>query len=53
MLGGMAGGGMGFIFDPKVHAEAQDWLQELMVSVKQHGIVRAVRHGSGRLRLRT
>ena len=35
MLGGMAGGGMGFIFDPKVHAEAQDWLQEMMVNVKR------------------
>ena len=35
MLGGMAGGGMGFIFDPKVHAEAQDWLQEMMVRVKR------------------
>ena len=35
MLGGMAGGGMGFIFDPTVHAEAQDWLQEMMVEVKR------------------
>jgi hypothetical protein len=35
MLGGMAGGGMGFIFDSKVHAEAQDWLQEMMVRVKR------------------
>lgn len=35
MLGGMAGGGMGFIFDPKVHGHAQDWLQEMMVSVKR------------------
>jgi hypothetical protein len=35
MLGGMAGGGMGFIFDPKVHSEAQDWLQEMMVAVKR------------------
>ncbi|MFK7821500.1 MAG: UTP--glucose-1-phosphate uridylyltransferase, partial [Planctomycetaceae bacterium] len=35
MLGGMAGGGMGFIFDPKVRGEAQDWLQEMMVAVKR------------------
>ena len=27
MLGGMAGGGMGFIFDPAVKKEAQAWLQ--------------------------
>ena len=30
MLGGMSGGGMGFIFDPHRKAEAQDYLQELM-----------------------
>lgn len=35
MLGGMAGGGMGFIFEPKVRAEAQDWLQEMMITVKR------------------
>ncbi|MCA9011267.1 MAG: UTP--glucose-1-phosphate uridylyltransferase, partial [Planctomycetaceae bacterium] len=35
MLGGMAGGGMGFIFDPAVREEAQDWLQTMMVSVKR------------------
>ncbi len=34
MLGGMAGGGMGFIFDPKVKAAAQDWLLEEMVHAK-------------------
>ncbi|MFC7337597.1 UTP--glucose-1-phosphate uridylyltransferase [Haloferula chungangensis] len=34
MLGGMAGGGMGFIFDPKVKAAAQDWLLEEMVRAK-------------------
>jgi hypothetical protein len=35
MLGGMAGGGMGFIFDPAVQSEAKDWLQEMMVDVKR------------------
>ena len=30
MLGGMASGGMGFIFDPARKAEAQGWLQEMM-----------------------
>jgi hypothetical protein len=35
MLGGMAGGGMGFIFDPAVREAAQDWLQEMMVQVKR------------------
>ncbi len=35
MLGGMAGGGMGFIFDPKVKAEAQDWLQQTMSETKR------------------
>lgn len=30
MLGGMSGGGMGFIFDPARKAEAQDRLQEIM-----------------------
>tara|TARA_R110002049_G_scaffold4601_4_gene31921 strand:- start:167347 stop:170679 length:3333 start_codon:yes stop_codon:yes gene_type:complete len=35
MLGGMAGGGMGFIFDPDVKSEAQDWLGETMVAVKR------------------
>lgn len=35
MLGGMAGGGMGFIFDPKIKPQAQDWLAETMVQTKQ------------------
>lgn len=35
MLGGMAGGGMGFIFDPTIKAEAQDWLSVAMVDVKR------------------
>lgn len=35
MLGGMAGGGMGFIFDPSVSNEAKDWLQTTMREVKR------------------
>jgi hypothetical protein len=35
MLGGMSGGGMGFIFDPRHKPEAQDYLQELMSSTKR------------------
>ena len=35
MLGGMAGGGMGFIFDPGVKSEAQDWLSVAMVQTKR------------------
>ena len=35
MLGGMAGGGMGFIFDPSVKTEAQKWLQQQMTSTKR------------------
>ena len=35
MLGGMAGGGMGFIFDPARKAEAQGWLQEMMRAAKR------------------
>jgi len=34
MLGGMAGGGMGFIFAPQRKAEAQDWLVTMMGEVK-------------------
>jgi hypothetical protein len=34
MLGGMAGGGMGFIFDPAVKSEAKKWLQTTMVQTK-------------------
>ena len=34
MLGGMAGGGMGFIFDPAKKAEAQAWLAEAMQATK-------------------
>lgn len=35
MLGGMSGGGMGFIFDPQSRAEAQDELAEIMTSAKR------------------
>ncbi len=35
MLGGISGGGMGFIFDPPRKAEAQDYLQELMAATKR------------------
>jgi hypothetical protein len=35
MLGGMAGGGMGFIFDPSIKQEAQAWLQTTMVETKR------------------
>jgi hypothetical protein len=35
MLGGMSGGGMGFIFDPKRKARAQQRLQEIMSQTKR------------------
>ena len=35
MLGGMSGGGMGFIFDPRRKAEAQDYLQQEMSRAKR------------------
>lgn len=35
MLGGMAGGGMGFIFDPSVKAEGKLFLQEVMRNLKK------------------
>ena len=35
MLGGMSGGGMGFIFDPIIKNAAQDWLAIAMVKTKQ------------------
>ncbi len=35
MLGGMAGGGMGFIFDPTVKEEASEWLQQTMLATKR------------------
>jgi hypothetical protein len=35
MLGGMSGGGMGFIFEPSRRAEAQQYLQETMTATKR------------------
>jgi len=35
MLGGMAGGGMGFIFDPLIREAAADWLQPTMLKIKR------------------
>ncbi len=35
MLGGMAGGGMGFIFDPAIKDEASSWLEKTMLVVKR------------------
>jgi hypothetical protein len=35
MLGGMAGGGMGFLFDPRVKPQAQARLQAIMSSTKR------------------
>lgn len=34
MLGGMSGGGMGFMFDPKAKARAQERLQQIMSETK-------------------
>lgn len=34
MLGGMSGGGMGFLFDPATKDAASDWLQAKMIAVK-------------------
>src|SRR5262245_28495836 len=35
MLGGMAGGGMGFIFDPRYRVDAQNWLLDAMRDTKR------------------
>ncbi|MEM7456675.1 MAG: UTP--glucose-1-phosphate uridylyltransferase [Planctomycetota bacterium] len=35
MLGGMAGGGMGFIFDPEIKNRAKTWLQTVITETKQ------------------
>ncbi len=35
MLGGMAGGGMGFMFDPATKAHAQDRIQAIMLQTKR------------------
>lgn len=36
MLGGMSGGGMGFIFDPAAKGRGQDRLQAVMTETKRH-----------------
>jgi hypothetical protein len=35
MMGGMSGGGMGFIFDPEIKGKAQERLQEIMLNTKK------------------
>ena len=35
MLGGMSGGGMGFMFDPSAKRRGQEYLQELMLKTKR------------------
>lgn len=35
MLGGMAGGGMGFLFDPECKSEASDWIANMMLETKR------------------
>ena len=35
MLGGMSGGGMGFIFDPEIKQSAQDWLGGALIETKR------------------
>jgi hypothetical protein len=41
MLGGMSGGGMGFLFEPSVKAAAQDRMAEILADTKR-GLERAV-----------
>jgi hypothetical protein len=53
MLGGMSGGGMGFIFEPGAKARAQERLENIMRETKRRrGARGALRHGAGGLRLR-
>ncbi len=35
MMGGMSGGGMGFIFAPEIKKQAQDWLLQTMLRIKK------------------
>ena len=35
MMGGMSGGGMGFMFDPKIKTQAQNWLLQTMLQIKK------------------
>ena len=53
MLGGMSGGGMGFIFSPEKKREGQDRLQAIMQQTKrEHGKRGSLRHGTRGLRFR-
>ena len=53
MLGGMSGGGMGFLFSPERKAQAQERMQAIMSETKrQLERSRAVRHGARGLRFR-
>ncbi len=36
MLGGMSGGGMGFIFDPLIKPQASQWLAQTMIATKRN-----------------
>ena len=50
MLGGMSGGGMGFIFAPARKTEAQERLQDIMSQTKARtGKRAALCHGAGGL----
>ena len=35
MMGGMSGGGMGFMFEPKIKMQAQEWLSKTMYQIKK------------------
>ncbi|MDB4676617.1 UTP--glucose-1-phosphate uridylyltransferase [bacterium] len=35
MLGGMSGGGMGFLFDPEIKKQAQTWLADTLINIKR------------------
>ena len=53
MLGGMSGGGMGFLFAPRAKARAQERLQTIMSDTKRRDGTRgALRHGTRGLRFR-
>ena len=53
MLGGMSGGGMGFLFSPENKEAGPERMQAIMSETKrQHGAQRAVCHGAGGLRFR-
>ena len=53
MLGGMSGGGMGFLFSPQRKAFAQERLGAIMSETKRRGGARhPVRHGAGGIQFR-